>query len=166
MALIRYQSPDDSSFVVFDTSRFRIEHGVFLLRVGPLRARIAEKLEEQRDWNLRAMKLEQENRRLSDCLEWLDSLPEEGGEVVIPDLKHEPAIDVVADRSIGDGDYEKAICPACEAELTPAEVIVEPWEFEEGGVTVRGRRSTCRRGHTIHVLTDEIDAEDLELPDD
>jgi hypothetical protein len=166
MAYVRYQSPDDPSFIVFDVSRFRIDHAIFLLRVAPLRARIEGKLEEQRDWNLQAMKLVEENRRLSSCLEWLDTLSDDADLVAIPDLKHEPAIDVVADRLIGDGDYERAFCPACEAEYSPGEVSRDAWAFEEEGVTVRGSRSVCRQGHTIHVLTEEIDVLDLEGPDD
>ena len=31
---------------------------------------------------------------------------------------------------------------------------------------IRGRRSTCPNGHTIHVRTDLIDGLDLEGPDD
>ena len=158
MAYVRYQSPDDPAFTVFDKSRFRVDHAIFLLRPAPLRARIAELIEERRDWNLRAMKLVEEARRLESCLEWLESLGDELDAVAIPELKHEPAIDLVADRLIGDGHYERAICPACEADYPPGEVAREPWEFEEEGVTIRGFRSLCPAGHTIHVLTEEIDA--------
>ena len=164
MATVRYQSPDDTSFLVFDESRFRIDHGIFLLRVAPLRARVEEKLEEQRDWNLRAMKLVEENRRLNSCLEWLDTLGDDPDLVAVPELKHEPAIDVVADRLIGDGGFERAFCPACRSDYSPGELARDAWEFEEGGVTVRGIRSLCRQGHTIHVLTEGIDAPDLEGP--
>jgi hypothetical protein len=166
MAYVRYQSPDDPAFVVFDESRFRVDHGLFLLRVAPLRARIAEKLEEQRDWNLPAMKLVEENRRLASCLEWLATFQDDSDSVVIPELQHEPAIDVVADRLIGDREYDRAFCPACEVEYSPGEILLEAWAFDEEGVTVKGRRSACRQGHTIHVVTDEIEAPDLELPDD
>jgi hypothetical protein len=166
MAYVRYQSPDDPAFVVFDESRFRVDHGLFLLRIAPLRARIAEKLEEQRDWNLPAMKLVEENRRLASCLEWLETLADDSDVVAIPELKHEPAIDVVANRLIADREYGRAFCPACKVEYAPGEVTLEPWAFDEGGVTVRGRRSACRQGHTIHVIADEIDAPDLEIPDD
>ncbi len=112
------------------------------------------------------MKLVEENRRLASCLEWLQSLDEGGDEVLVPDLNHEPAIDLVADRLIGDGHFEHAYCPACETAYSPEEVAREPWSFEEEGVTVRGRRSACRQGHTIHVVTDAIDAPEIELKDD
>ena len=82
--------------------------------------------------------------------------------VAIPELKHEPAIDLVADALIGEGEYEKAFCTACEAEFTAEQVAQELWRFEEDGVAIRGRRSICPGGHTIHVLTDEIDVPDLE----
>ena len=166
MAFVRFQSPDDTAFTVFDTSRFRVDHGIFLLRVAPLRQRIEEKLEEQKGWDLRVMKLVEENRRLASCLDWLSTLAEDGEKVVIPDLKDEPAIDLVADRLIGDGQYERAYCPRCDTAYSPDEVTRESWEFEEGGVTVRGRRSICRQGHTIHVVTDAIDAPEIELSDD
>jgi len=166
MAFVRYQSPDDSTFRVFETSRFRVDHGLFLLRVAPLRRAIEAKLEEQRAWNLPAMKLVEENRRLASCLEWLEALGDDSDVVAIPDLKHEPAIDLVADRIIGDGEYERAFCPSCEVEYAPSEITLDPWEFEEEGVTVRGRRSLCGQGHTIHILTDLIDAPEIELPDD
>ena len=166
MAFIRYQSPDDPAFTVFETSRFRVDHAIFLLRIAPLRGRIRDKLEEQRDWNLQAMKLVEENRRLASCLDWLDSIQDEPDSVVIPELKHEPALDVVADGLIGEGHYERVFCPACEVEYRAEQVTREPWRFEEDGVTVRGNRSTCREGHTIHVHTEEIDAIDLEASDD
>ena len=166
MAFIRYQSPDDSTFTVFDTSRFRVDHAIFLLRLEPLRVRIREKLEEQRNWNLPAMKLVEENRRLASCLEWLDSIPHDSDSVLIPELKHEPALDVVADGLIGEGQYERVYCPACEIEYRPEQIAREPWEFEEEGVTLRGQRSTCPGSHTIHVHTEGIDALDLETPDD
>ena len=166
MAFVRYQSPDEPSFTAFDVSRFRVDHATFLLRVAPLRALIGEKLEEQAGWNLPAMKLVEENRRLASCLEWLETLGDDADVVAIPDLKHEPAIDLVADRLIGDGEYQRAYCPACQAEYRPGEVTRDAWEFEEDGVTVRGVRSVCRRGHTIHVLTEGIDAIGLEGPDD
>jgi hypothetical protein len=163
MAFVRYQSPDESTFTVFDISRFQVEHGLFLLRLVPLRNAIEAMLEKQRDWNLPAMKLVEENRRLASCLEWLQSLDDDSDVVVLPDLKHEPAIDLVADRLIVDHDYFKMFCPACEIEYRPEQVTLEPWAFEEDGVIVRGRRSTCPNGHTIHVMTDEIDAIDLEV---
>jgi hypothetical protein len=165
MAFVRYQSPDDSSFLVFEVSRFRVDHAIFLLKAAPLRAKIAEKLEERRDWNLEAMKLAQESRRLESCLEWLETLGDDPDTVAIPELKHEPAIDLVADRLIGDGEFEKAFCTACETEYTADQVDREHWQFEEEGVTVRGRRSICPNGHTIHVLTEGIDAPDLETTD-
>ena len=59
---------------------------------------IAAKLEERREWNLQAMKLVQETRRLESCLEWLGTLGDDPETVAIPELKHEPAIDLVADR--------------------------------------------------------------------
>jgi hypothetical protein len=166
MAFVRYQSPDDTAFLVFDASRFRVDHALYLLRAAPLRARIAGLIEERRDWNLPAMKLVEEVRRLESCLEWLESLGDELGAVAIPELKHEPAIDLVADRLIGEGEYEKAFCTACEVEYPAEQVAREPWRFEEEGVTVRGLRSLCPAGHTIHVLTEGIDAPDLESPDD
>jgi hypothetical protein len=166
MAFVRYQSPDDTAFLVFDASRFRVDHAVFLLRTAPLRASIGEKLEERRDWNLQAMKLVEENRRLESCLEWLESLGDDPDLVAIPELKHEPAIDLVADALIGEGEFERAFCTACEAEYAAELIAREPWQFEEDGVTVRGRRSICPNGHTIHVLTEGIDAPDLEAPDD
>ena len=166
MAFIRYQSPDDSAFTVFDTTRFRVDHAIFLLRLDPLRERIKETLEEHSHWNLQAMKLVEENRRLVACLDWLDSIPHDSDSVIIPELKHEPALDVVADGLIGEGHYERVFCPACEIEYHAEQITREPWEFEEDGVTVRGLRSICQRGHTIHVRTDVIDALDLESPDD
>ncbi len=165
MAFVRFQSPDEPAFTVFDASRFRVEHGVFLLRLAPLRERIETKLEEHKGWDLRVMKLVEENRRLVSCLEWLRSLPDEGDDVATPDLKDEPAIDLVANGLIGDGHFERAFCPACEAAYAPKEVTREPWEFEQEGVTVRGRRTACRQGHTIHVVTDAIDAPEIELDD-
>jgi len=165
MALVRYQSPDEPAFTVFDRSRFRVDHAIFLLHVPSLRDRLREKLEEQRDWNLAAMKLVEENRRLAACLEWLETLPEDADVVVIPELKHEPALDLVADALIAEKAFAKAFCPACEREYLADQVAAEPWEFEEDGVTVKGRRSTCLQGHTIHVRTEGIDALDLETPD-
>ena len=41
MAFVRYQSPDESAFLVFDASRFRVDHAIFLLEAAPLRARIS-----------------------------------------------------------------------------------------------------------------------------
>ena len=166
MAFVRYQSPDDTTFLVFDRSRFRLDHAIFLLEAAPLRAAIAGKLEERRDWNLPAMKLVEENRRLESCLEWLGTLGDDPDAVAIPELKHEPAIDLVADALIGDGEFERAFCTACEAEYTAGQVRRDPWRFEEDGVTVNGRRSTCPNGHTIHALTEGIDAPDLESPGD
>lgn len=166
MAYVRYQSPDDPAFQVFDVSRFRVDHAVFLLPVAPLRARIVEKLEQRRDWDLRAMKLVEETRRLDSCLEWLETLSDDPDEVAIPELKHEPAIDLVADALIGDSEFERTYCIACEAEYRANQVTREPWRFEEEGVAIRGLRSTCPNGHTIHVLTEAIDAPDLESPDD
>ncbi len=64
MAYVRYQSPDDTSFLVFDQSRFRLDHGQFLLELDPLIASLLSRLEEQREWNLEAMKLVQEHRRI------------------------------------------------------------------------------------------------------
>jgi hypothetical protein len=162
MAFVRYQSPDDSSFLVFDASRFRVDHAIFLLRVDPLRALIVEKLEERRDWNLEAMKLVQETRRLESCLEWLDTLGDDPDLVATPELKHEPALDLVADALIGEGEFERAFCSGCEAEYMAEQIHRSPWQFEEDGVTIRGRRSLCPSGHILHVLTDEIDVPDLE----
>ena len=165
MAFVRYQSPDDTSFLVFDSHRFRVEHGLFLLQLPPLKEAIRARLDEQRDWNLRAMKLVQENQRLSSCLEWLETLQVGTEEVVLPDLKHEPAIDVVANRLIADHHYLKMFCPACEVEHTPDRIAVEAWSFEEDGTTVRGRRSVCPNAYTVHILTEEIETLDLENPD-
>ena len=36
MAFVRYQSPDEPAFTVFETSRFRVDHAIFLLRLDPL----------------------------------------------------------------------------------------------------------------------------------
>ena len=165
MAFIRYQSPDDTAFLVFDASRFRVDHAIFLLKVAPLRARIVEKLGERRDWDLRAMKLVEETRRLDSCLERLETLSDDPDAVAIPELKHEPAIDLVADALIADGEFERTFCTACEAEYAAELIRREPWQFEEEGVAVHGRRSTCPNGHTIHVLTEGIDAPDLEAPE-
>ncbi len=166
MAFVRYQSPDDSAFLVFDASRFRVDHAIFLLRVASLHDAIVDKLEERRDWNLQAMKLVQEDLRLKSCLAWLELLDDDPEMVAIPELRHEPAIDLVADALIGEGEFERAFCIACEAEYAAELIAREPWQFEEDGVTVRGRRSICPNGHTIHVLTEGIDAPDLEAPDD
>jgi hypothetical protein len=166
MAFVRYQSPDDTAFLVFDASRFRVDHAIFLLKAAPLRDRIAEKLEERRDWNLQAMKLVEETRRLESCLEWLGTLGDDPDTIAIPELKHEPAIDLVADAMIGDGEFERAFCTACEAEYAAELIGRASWQFEEEGVTIKGRRSICPNGHTIHVLTEGIDAPDLESPDD
>ncbi len=164
MAIVRYRSPDAPAFVVFEKARFRVEHGAFALRPAPLRRRVAAVLEDRRGWNLAAMKLVEEDRRLRACLEWLEAIPDRGDEVVVPDLVHEPALDVVADALIGDGEYERVECPSCEASYAPDEVSREAWTFEEDGVTVHGRRSTCPRGHTIHALIDLVDALDPEDP--
>jgi hypothetical protein len=166
MPLVRYQSPDDNSFTVFDRTRFRVEHALFLLRLGPLFESLRAKLDEQRDWNLQAMKLVEETRRLESCLEWLGTLGDDPETVAIPELKHEPAIDLVADAMIGDGEFERAFCTACEAEYAAELIGRASWQFEEEGVTIKGRRSICPNGHTIHVLTEGIDAPDLESPDD
>ncbi len=166
MAYVRYQSPDDPAFVVFDASRFRVDHAVFLLRLGPLKGRVAALLDERRDWNLSAMKLVEENRRLIACLDWLESLGDDPDLVAVPDFVHEPALDLVADALIAGGAFSRAYCPACEADYAAERIGREPWAFEEDGTTVRGRRSTCPAGHTIHALTEAIDAPDLEGPDD
>jgi hypothetical protein len=163
MALVRYQSPDDTSFLVFDQLRFRVDHGLFLLQVEPLKASLAAKLEEQRGWNLDAMKLVQENRRVSACLEWLETIADDPDLVLIPDLKDEPAIDLVANRLIADRQYDRVFCPACEAEYRAEVIGLETWSFEEDGVVVRGRRSVCAQKHTIHIMTDEIDVGEIEL---
>jgi hypothetical protein len=165
MAFVRYQSPDDSSFLVFDQSRFRVDHGLFLLEVEALKASLVAKLDEQRDWNLEAMKLAQENRRISDCLEWLESLADDPELVAIPGLKDEPALDLVANRLIADRKYARVYCPPCEAEYRAEQIQIEPWSFEEDDVTVRGRRSLCLNRHTIHVMTDEVDVGEIELVD-
>jgi hypothetical protein len=165
MAFVRYQSPDDSSFLVFEVSRFRFEHGLFLLKLEPLKAYLAAKLAEQSGWNLVAMKLVQENQRLSACLEWLETIGDDPDVVVIPGLKDEPAIDIVADRLIIDREFDRVFCPACSLEYRAEETTIEPWAFEEEGVTVKGRRSLCGQGHTIHALTDEIDAPEIEIED-
>ena len=168
MATVRYRSPDAAAFLVFDRSRFRVDHAEFLLGIAPLRAAIVGKLEEHRGWDLRAMKLVQENRRLESCLEWLETLADDPSDdvVAVPGFEHEPAIDLIADRLVGDGDYAKALCPACEAAYDAGQIRRDPWRFEEGGVTVRGLRSTCPNGHTIHAMTEGIDAPDLEAADD
>jgi hypothetical protein len=165
MAFIRYQSPDDSSFLVFDLVRFRVEHGLFLLKLAPLKASLAAKLAEQSTWNLVAMKLVQENRRVAACLEWLETIADDPDTVVIPDLKDEPAIDLVANQLIGERAYDRVFCPGCEAEYRAEAIGVEPWAFEDEGMTVHGRRSVCGQGHTIHVQTDEIDAPEIEFED-
>ncbi len=165
MVLVRYQSPDDSSFLVFDRLRFRVDHGQFLLQIAPLKASLAAKLDEQRGWNLVAMKLVQENQRISACLEWLEMLGDDPDLVAIPALKDEPALDLVANRLIGDRAFDRVYCPACESEYRVEGISNEPWAFEEEGVTVRGRRSLCGQGHTIHVLTEEVDVPDIEFAD-
>jgi len=166
MSTVRYRSPDDPAFVVFDKARFRVEPATFHLRLGPLRRGLAAAIAERGGWNLAAMKLVEEDRRLRSCLEWLEGLPEDGEGPVVPELVHEPALDLVADALIGDGEYERAECPACGATYAPAEVGRGPWAFEDAGITVRGRRSTCPRGHTIHALTDLIDDPGMESRDD
>jgi hypothetical protein len=168
MATVRYRSPDDPAFLVFDRLRFRIEHADFLLTIAPLRAAIVAKLEEHRGWDLRTMKLVQENRRLESCLEWLTTLGDDPLDdvVAIPGFEHEPAVDLVADRLVGEGHYEKAICPACEVVHDAGQIRRDPWQFEEDGTTVRGLSSTCPAGHTIHALIEGIDTPDLESPDD
>lgn len=166
MPLVRYQSPDDPAFAAFDRSRFRVEHGTFYLRPDRIRFRIGEVLDRHRDWDLAVMKLVEEDRRLRACSDWLDSLPPGGEDPVVPDLKHEPAIDRVADRMIGDGEFARVDCPACPASYAPGEVTREPWEFEEDGTTLRGRRTLCGRGHPIHAIRDEVEAPGIELDDD
>ena len=167
MPAIQYRSPDDPAFVVFDRARFRVEHAAFHLRPGALRRALADAIAERAGWNLAAMKLVEEDRRLRACLEWLEKLPGDDGDLIIaPDLVHEPALDVVADGLIGSGEYDRTECPACQALYAPADVTREPWAFEEGGITVRGRRSTCPGGHTLHVMTDLIDTPELEIEDD
>ena len=166
MALVQYQSPDDPAFMVFDETRFRVEHGIFHLRAWPLRGLLAEILDSHAGWDLDRMKLVAENRRVRDCLEWLDSLPAGSDDILIPELIHEPAIDLVADALIGRKQYDRVICPACLVAYSPERVALDLWEFAEEDVTVRGRRTSCPQGHTIHVLTEAIDAPDLESPDD
>ncbi len=62
---------------------------------------------------------------------------------------------------------DRAFCPACEIEYPGRpDRRANPGQFEEEGVTVRGRRSICPIGHTIHVLTEGIDAPDLEFYDE
>lgn len=165
MSFVRYQSPDEPAFTVFERSRFRVDHAIFLLPIAPLRKLLREKLQEQIEWNLQAMKLVEENRRLASCLEWLETIPDDPEKVIIADLKDQPAIDLVADHLIGMGGFERAFCPSCKVDYPADQVDREPWEFEEDGVTIRGCRSTCSQGHTIHVLIEEIDALDLESPD-
>jgi hypothetical protein len=166
MSLVRYQSPDDPAFVVFDRPRFRVEHGVFYLRSASIRAGIAVILEQHRGWDLRIMRLVEENRRLQACSEWLESLPAGDREVVVPELKHEPAIDLVADGLIGDRDYDRVDCPICLASYAPEEIVLEAWEYEEDGTSVHGRKTLCGRGHTIHALRDSIDAPGIEMESD
>jgi hypothetical protein len=166
MAFVRYQSPDDPVYTVFDVSRFRVDHGLFLLKVPPLCSRIEKKLEEQREWNLQAMKLVEENRRLTACLDWLHSLDAESEIVAIPELRHEPAIDLVADELISNLEYDRVFCPACEVEYSRDEVLREAWQFEEDGVTIQGRRSICGQGHNIHVVADLVDVLGLEIDPD
>ena len=166
MAYVRYQSPDDPAFAVFGASRFRVDHAVFRLRLGPLKGRVAALLEERRDWNLAAMKLVEENRRLVACMDWLEILGNDPDLVAVPDLVHEPALDLVANALIAEGEFARACCPACEADYAADRISREPWAFEEEGIIVRGLRSTCPQGHTIHALTEAIDAPDLEGPED
>ncbi len=167
MPLIRYRSPDASAFVAFDQSRFRVEHGLFDLWPDALARRLVEAIDLRSGWNLPAMKLVEEDRRLRSCLEWLESLPGTGDdEVLIPDLRHQPAIDLVADHLIGDGQFERVLCPPCETVYEPARVRREPWEFEEDGITIRGRQTLCPGGHAIHVVRDHVDVPGIELPDD
>jgi len=165
MTTVRYRSPDDPAFVVFDKARFRIEHATFHLRFDPIRRALAAAIAEREGWNLAAMKLVEEDRRLRSCLEWLNKLPAAAEGPVSPDLVHEPAIDVVADTLIGAGEYDRAECPACDVAYAAAEIAREPWAFDEKGVSVRGRRSTCPRGHTLHALTDLIDDPGIEVPE-
>ncbi|WP_435007711.1 hypothetical protein P12x_004976 [Tundrisphaera lichenicola] len=166
MPLVRYQSPDDSAFVVFDQARFRVEHGIFLLRPGAILARIREVLEEHRDWDLRVMKLMAENQRLQACADWLEKLPSEEEAIVQPELVHEPAIDRVADHLIGAGDFVGVECPACSAAYSPEQVRRESWEFEEEGTAIRGRNTICPQGHILHALRDSIEVPGIELEGD
>ena len=165
MALVRYQSPDDSSFLVFDRSRFRLDHGLFLLTSNTLRDQLLASLATQSGWNLEWMKLVHENKRIAACVEWLETLPADDDAVATPGLSHEPAIDLVANRLIADRSYVRVICPACSQDFPPSEITVEPWAFEEDGTTIRGRRSLCPGGHTLHVTTDEVEVPDLEVED-
>ena len=55
---------------------------------------------------------------MKSCLEWLETLGDDPDLVAIPELKHEPAVDLVADRLIADVAFAKAYCPACEAEVS------------------------------------------------
>ena len=161
MPVVRYQSPDDPAFVVFDKARFRVEHGLFYLRVESVRQKLAEVLEVHAGWHLEFMKLVEENRRVQACVEWLDALPGDTEQVHIPELVHEPAIDLVANALIAHQEYDRVDCPACLASYATNAVSLDPWEFEDQGVILRGRRTVCPKGHTIHVVTDLI--EDLEV---
>ena len=166
MPLIRYQSPDDPAFVVFDQSRFRVDHGVFLLHPCSIRARIGEILEEHRGWDLRILKLVAENQRLAACAEWLDAIEANDDRVILPELHYEPAIDLVADRLIGDGDFASVECPVCQASFTPEGVRRESWEFEEEGTAVLGRNTLCGRGHIVHAFRESVFVSGIELEGD
>ena len=166
MPVVPYRSPDEAAFVVFDKARFRVEHGIFYLRVGPLCRELAAVLEAHAGWNLEFMKLVEHDRRVRACLEWLESLPDDTGQVHPPDFVHEPALDVVANALIGRREYDRVDCPACVASYPADQIRLDPWEFEEEGVTLRGRASTCPGGHTVHVLTDVIDDLEIEVEGD
>ncbi len=165
MAVIPHRSPDDPGFVAFDQTRFRIDHGLFFLRPGPLRDRIRGILDSRVGWNLEAAGLQAEDNRLRNCLEWLETLADFEDEVVPPPFEHEPAIDLVAAGSIAAGDFERAACPACNALYSPHQLAREPWEVAEDGVTLRGVQTVCPAGHILHASTDLVDVLDLESPE-
>ncbi len=162
MSVIPHRSPDDPAFVVFDRTLFRVDHALFFLRVEPLRRAIGTLVEGRKGWNLEAAGLLSEDNRLRACLAWLEEVAGIGEDVVEPPFEHEPAIDVVAAGLITSGEFQRAACPACESLYSPDQIVREPWQETEEGVTITGHRSVCGRGHIIHATTDLVDVADLE----
>ena len=91
MPVVRYRSPDDPAFVVFDKARFRVEPAE-LRPSGPSRSaealesppRLAGRLESRP-----VLKLVEEDRRIRACLEWLGTLGGDDDDLVTPELVHE-----------------------------------------------------------------------------
>jgi hypothetical protein len=167
MALIRYQSSDDPGFVVFDQTRFRVDHGMFTLHSLAVEERVRALVAERAAWNVQALGLSRESRTLVACLELLENLREHSAPdaIVLPDFYLEPALHMVAGPLITAGEYDRVECPHCRVSYPRDQVVLEPWAFEQDGVTARGHRSLCPAGHTLHAAVDVLESPGIEVED-